>query len=86
MNILKSRRLRFKSLYCVRCEQVLNRLKSACPHHCPPGEQGQKDLSLSSPQTAHTESLMFKGFFESLDFKRECGGSSPKLTTPTHPV
>ena len=86
----KSRKFKFKRLYqlsCLfRCEQVLNRLKKGCSHPCPPGEQGQKGLSLSSPQTAHTESFMFKGIFESLDFKRECGSSSPKLTPPTHLV
>ncbi|MCZ0931648.1 MAG: hypothetical protein OXJ52_00625 [Oligoflexia bacterium] len=65
---------------------MLNRLKMTCSHPCPQGEQGKRSLSFNFPQPAHTESLMFKGVFKSLEFKREFGSSSAKLTTPTHPL
>ena len=70
----------------IRCEQALNRLQRACSHPCPQGEQAVKSLNVNFPKPAHTESLALKGFCESLELKRECGSSSPKLTTPTHPL
>ena len=72
--------------YKAKCEQVLNRVKRVCSHPCPQLEQGKKVLNVNFPQTAHTEALIFKGFFKSLELKREFGSSSQKLTPLTHPL
>ena len=69
-------KLKDKLDYKVRCGQVLNRVRIACPRLCSQLEQVKKDFNINFPQTAHTESLMFKGFDESWDVKRECGSSS----------
>ena len=59
-------------------EQIKKRLPTACS----PCEQAKRVFPVNFPKPAHTESLVFKVVFKSLDFKRECGSSSPKLCQP----
>ena len=87
IKVLKSEKERIfnlKNSYFVRVCAGAEQIKKSLLTACPPCEQGKKVFPVNSPQTAHTESFVFKGIFGSFDFKREFGSSSPKLTPHTH--
>ena len=86
LNVFVNRRFKLKSLYCVKCVQVLNRLKSACLQPAHPVSRLKKSFLLNSLKVPTLKVLCLKEFLRVWDFKSECGGSSPKLTPHTHPV
>ena len=86
INVFVNRKFKFKSLYFVGCVQVLNRLKNACPQPAHPVSRLKESYMLISLKLPTLKALCLKAFKRILDFKRECGSSSPKLTPLTHPL
>ena len=74
----------FQKIYQLKCEQVLNSLKTVCIHLCSQGDHRKKESKCDSLISAHTLSLEFKSFYGIWSFFKKGEESSPILTTLPH--